>query len=321
MNAPVASSKLSTRQLVGLCVLAVAAILLYRFWEAGRRDSSGEAMRIVAEEMGLTVVREGRNFWLRGTIDEFQIFVRPELERIGGNTRQYTILRLTGPGFPYGSIVPASLRQSVIGIPEGESLQQTGDAAFDDAVRVTSTSSEILAHFSSDAREKVREAVEAGWTLDKATWVAREVNFITDSSKLRQLLSVGLAAAQASAVPGELGPALESIANRDPLPAVRDQARQALEAYYLARPRLKPFFMAIPHQDGATPKSRSISQLKEIVAEQAQHSEFLNYGDTVESSIRPTLSQTAFANWQNRLIRILIHARLPTIRKIRSSCS
>ena len=187
----------------GVKLLAVLAVVLvvgiYQSWE---RDSSQSSLQAAGVELGLNYFQEGNRPQLRGRIDDIGVAIDVTTDGVGSNKTSsvyyFTRFRLYPEGGPYGKIVGASLRQSVIeGLSDEEPIP-TGDPAFDEAVLVFGNPADLLAHLGPDARGAVKEATAAGWALDGFTWEVKESGRMTNPDAIRRLLEIGLQAARAT---------------------------------------------------------------------------------------------------------------------------
>ena len=213
-----------------LIVLGFAAVLAYERWQ---RQGSGEALQEIASELGLNVTAVGiKRFQMRGRIDDIGVAVDTEL--LGGGTElrhvgpnYYTSFKLYAPDGPSGRIVGVSLRQQAIDGWTGEQRMLTGDHAFDEEVFVSGDPATMLAFLNAEARAAVLPAAKAGWSLERATWSALEAGRMTDPDEIRSLLTLGLNAARATRLAGDINTSLQVQAERDPVAGVRAAAAAA----------------------------------------------------------------------------------------------
>jgi len=213
-----------------LIVLGFAAVLAYERWQ---RQGSGEALQEIASELGLSVTAAGnKRFQMRGRIDDIGVAVDTEL--LGGGTElrhvgpnYYTSFKLYAPDGPSGRIVGVSLRQQAIDGWTGEQRMLTGDHAFDEEVFVSGDPATMLAFLNAEARAAVLPAAKAGWSLERATWSALEAGRMTDPDEIRSLLTLGLNAARATRLAGDINTSLQVQAERDPVAGVRAAAAAA----------------------------------------------------------------------------------------------
>jgi hypothetical protein len=215
----------SVRKVV-LLVLGAVVGIGFLMWD---RQGSEDAIRTIADEMGLQMESNGRRHTARGNVDGIGVTIKTTFENLAGETQIYTDLILHVPGAPPGRIFAENLRRRMIESFSGDQQLVTGDAAFDEAVVVVGPADQMLAHLSSDARSAIRAAVEKGWALkDGSPWQAREAGYMGNVNRMRSLLEVGLAAARTSRVKGDWRAALQQQAASDPEPGVRAAAEVAL---------------------------------------------------------------------------------------------
>jgi hypothetical protein len=210
-----------------LMVLGLAAVLAYERWQ---RQGSGEALQEIASELGLNVTAAGnKRFQMRGRIDDIGVAVDTELVFSSGTQQlnYYTSFKLYAPDGPSGRIVGVSLRQQAIDGWTGEQRMLTGDHAFDEEVFVSGDPATMLAFLNAEARAAVLPAAKAGWSLERTTWSALEAGRMTDPDEIRSLLALGLNAARATRLDGDIDTSLQVQAERDPVAGVRAAAAAA----------------------------------------------------------------------------------------------
>jgi len=181
---------------VALLTAAFLAVIGYKTWEL---DSSQSALEAVGVELGLEYSQNSRRPQLRGRIDDIGVEITVTTDRTFGRTDQVnyqTRFRLYPEGGPYGKIVGASLRESIVKEFSDKEPITTGDPAFDNAVFVIGNPTDLLAHLNPDARVAVIEATAAGWVLDGFTWETSELGRMTSPESVRRVLKIGLKAAR-----------------------------------------------------------------------------------------------------------------------------
>lgn len=219
-----------------LVVMALVAVFAYERW---RSRAGAEAMQAVANEWGLQVERSSKRSRLFGQVDGIGVEVRHSTERTAGNVHYFTRFKVFAPDAPPGRIEAASLRQKVLSGLSDEQPIDTGDAGFDQAVRVYGPTDRMRASLDAGARAAVRAAVDAGWSLDSATWQATESSFVTDAAVLRRRLELGLAAHSATrssstdqASPSDVSPAAnEGSERQSPAPALLTSSQTEARAW------------------------------------------------------------------------------------------
>ncbi len=197
-------------------LLALACVFAYEQWRSSRGE---QAMRTVAGEWGLQVERSSKRSRLFGQVGGVGVEVRHSTERTAGDVRYFTRFKIFAPDAPPGRIEAASLRQQVLNSLSDELPVSTGDVQFDEAVRVYGPEGVMRASLNADARAAVLSAVDAGWSLERATWEATEAGFVTDAEVLRSQLTLGLAAHRATRLTDAKGVDL-GVPPMDPLPLI-----------------------------------------------------------------------------------------------------
>ena len=217
---------------IALIVGGLAAVIAFEAWQ---RQGSGDAMQVVAGELGLQVHSEGKRHHLRGRIDDIGVAVDVKTERVAGEIRYFTAFSLFPKSGPPGEMVGASLRQQALDSLAGEQRISTGDAEFDQKVLVSDSSAEMLAYLDAPARQAIIQATDAGWSYRAYSWSACEPGRITDPAKIRALLALGLKAARQVEGDVNVGSALRKRAEHDPELGVRAAASAVLAGSEPAR--------------------------------------------------------------------------------------
>ncbi|MEM9302352.1 MAG: hypothetical protein AAGE01_09600 [Pseudomonadota bacterium] len=204
--------------------IALAGFLAYQSWNRG---SSQSAMQQLGADLGLSYEQSGTRPKLNGRIDDVGVRIEVTTQGPGSSTSSsqfFTRFVLSPEGGPYGRIVGASLRQSIIGEFSDDERISSGDPAFDEAVFLYGEPGNILPHLNAAGRAAVLAAVDEDWNLDGYTWEWLEAGRINDSGKVRAILDIGLNAARATRVSGDTEAALAAIAESDPEAGVRSAA-------------------------------------------------------------------------------------------------
>ena len=185
----------------GIAAMVILLLLVfgYRFWEdRGSRD----ALASVAATLGL----QASDARMSGVLDGSPVTVRLLTERTGGTDyRRYTQFEIVGSGAP-ARIVANRWHGTLSGADTDATPVTSGIPAFDEAVHVASVGgqrnaapfdSASLAQLDEHTRAALIAATEAGWSLERHRWQARETGHVTSPEVLRNQLALGLAAQRA----------------------------------------------------------------------------------------------------------------------------
>ncbi len=218
----------------GIALLIVAWVLVSKFisWD---RQESGAAIGTLAEELGLTFKSNGKSLHVaQGYINDVRVTIKTTYEGTHGSSSDNTVrtlLMLSVPYSPPGRIEASSWRQSITETWSEQERVITGDASFDQDVYVVGPPDIMLAHLDADARKAISAATAKGWGLKESSiWEWRENGHIHDKDHLRSLMNIGLSAALASRMKGDIVAALRERAKTDPESGVRAAASSLLDS-------------------------------------------------------------------------------------------
>ncbi len=197
--------------LIGLGIVVAFVLIMFSIASTEKRRKAWVA---VAERLGLTSIGKDH---LVGELDGSSVEVDMVTRGSGKNRRTYTRVRANG-GLPDGIELG---REGFFS--RFTSDHQTGDKAFDDAVRVKGDEGLALALLDESLRAIVGSAIKRGWVYQQGTWLYEVQSRL--GGEIENLLEAGVGFARdLRAASQDVAPRLAERVKTDPDAGVRRRA-------------------------------------------------------------------------------------------------